>query len=74
MMDGLPYIGKMLIVMGFIIILLGILFIFADKIPLIGKLPGDITIKKGNVTFYVPIVTCLIISFILTLILYLSRR
>lgn len=73
-MDGFPYIGRMLVIIGIIIILFGFILIFAGKIPLMGRLPGDIAIKKGNVIFYFPLVTCIIISLIVTLILYLLRR
>jgi len=53
--------SKILITIGAILLIAGIL------LKLIGKLPGDILIKKGNVTFYFPIVTCIIISIILSL-------
>jgi len=52
----------------------GILLIFADRIPFLGKLPGDIVYRKGNFTLYVPIVTMLVISILLTIILNLFRR
>ncbi len=66
--------GKMLILFGVIIVGLGLLLLFFDKIPLIGKLPGDIYIKKKNFTFYFPIVTSILLSIIISLILYLFRR
>lgn len=67
-------IGKSLILFGVIIILIGVILIFFDKIPYIGKLPGDINIKKDNFTVYIPITTCLIISVILTLLFYFFRK
>ncbi|HZW40615.1 MAG TPA: DUF2905 domain-containing protein [Ignavibacteriaceae bacterium] len=54
-------------------IILGLIWLFGDKLPL-GKLPGDIIIKKDNFTFYFPIVTSIILSLLLTLIFYLFRK
>jgi len=48
-------IGKVLIVIGIIIIIMGLLMIAADKFSFIGKLPGDIVIKKSNFVFYFPL-------------------
>jgi hypothetical protein len=54
---------------------LGVLFIVIGLVwRLIGKLPGDILVKKGNVTFYFPIVTSILISIVLSLILYVIGR
>ena len=64
-------IGKLILIFGIILIIVGALFIFFGKIPYIGKLPGDIFYKRGNFTFYFPILTCIIISIILTIILNL---
>lgn len=66
--------GKLLIFAGIFIFIIGIVFILGDKIPYIGRLPGDIIIKKKNFTFYFPIVTSLIISLIISLILYLIKK
>lgn len=66
--------GKLLILFGIIIVGLGLLLLFFDKIPLIGKLPGDIYIKKKNFTFYFPIVTSILLSIIISLILYLFKK
>jgi len=63
--------GKLLIVFGLIIVGLGILLMFFDKIPLIGKLPGDINIKKDNFQFYFPITTSIVLSILVSLILWL---
>jgi hypothetical protein len=67
-------IGKLLIFAGIFIVVLGILFFFGDKIPFLGKLPGDIYIKKKNFTFYFPIVTSLLLSLIISLIIYFFRN
>jgi hypothetical protein len=67
--------GKMLILFGGIAMLIGLILLFADKIPFIGRLPGDIYIEKKNFTFYFPLMTSILISIILTIILnLLSRR
>jgi len=74
MLPEFQQIGKLLIYAGIFVIVLGVLFLFGDKIPLIGKLPGDIYIKKKNFTFYFPIVTSILISLIISLIIYLFRK
>ncbi|PIP20898.1 MAG: hypothetical protein COX40_02420 [Candidatus Omnitrophica bacterium CG23_combo_of_CG06-09_8_20_14_all_40_11] len=68
-------IAKTLIIFGVILIGIGVLLNFTNKIPFIGKLPGDIYIQKKNFTFYFPIMTSILISIILSLIFWLwSRR
>ncbi len=65
-------IGKLLALFGVVLLLVGIALMFLEKLPLgIGRLPGDIVVKRDNFTFYFPIVTSLLISLILTLILNL---
>jgi len=67
--------GKILIIFGAILIAAGLLLTFGAKIPLIGRLPGDICIKRGNFTFYFPLATSILISIILSLILiFIGRR
>jgi hypothetical protein len=70
-MSGL---GKILIIVGIVCVAVGILFVFAHKIPYIGRLPGDIYIKKENFSFYFPITTSIIISIILTIIFSLFKK
>lgn len=70
----MPAIGKMLIILGIILIIVGLGFLFGDKIPFIGKLPGDILIKKERFSFYFPITTSFIISIILTILFSLFRK
>ena len=67
-------IGKLLIVFGLILAAAGILLLLSDKIPWLGRLPGDITVKRDNFTFYFPLATCLLISIILSLILWFFRK
>ena len=73
-MFGLGVLGKMLILLGVFIILIGLLLLIGEKIPWVGRLPGDIIIRKKNFTFYFPIVTSILISIILTLLFALFRK
>jgi hypothetical protein len=66
--------GKLLIIIGAVLLALGAIFLLSGKLPWIGKLPGDIVIHKKNFTFYFPLATSLILSLILTLILWLIGR
>ncbi len=68
-------IAKTLIIFGIVLILLGGLLFFFNRIPFLGKLPGDIFIQKKNLSFYFPLATSFLISVILSLFLWLwSRR
>ena len=73
-MFGFGALGKMLILLGVFIIVIGIFFVIGDKIPWIGRLPGDIIIKKEKFTFYFPITTSVLISIILTFLFWIFRR
>lgn len=66
-------IGKILIVAGVILILVGLFFPYLSKIPF-GRLPGDIVIERPNFKIYIPIVTMLVVSLLLSLILWLFRK
>ncbi len=66
--------GRLLILFGVILVVLGLLLTVAGKIPWLGRLPGDIFYKGEHVTLYFPIVTCLLISVVLSLLFYLFRR
>ena len=66
--------GKFLVIAGVLIALLGALLWSGLGKGWFGRLPGDIQYSKGNVHFYFPIVTCLIISIVLTLLLRLFRK
>jgi hypothetical protein len=62
--------GKLLIVFGIVLVGLGFLITFYDKIPYLGRLPGDIHIKRENFQFYFPITTSVVLSLLLTLVLW----
>lgn len=67
-------IGKFLIIFGLLIVLIGFLLSFAGKIPIIGKLPGDILIERRNFTLYLPIGTSILLSVLLSLIFFLLSK
>ena len=75
-MQGFETMGKMLILMGLFVLLLGLVMTFAPrlKIPFLGRLPGDIRIEREGFSFYFPIVTCIVLSLLLTLLLNLIAR
>jgi uncharacterized membrane protein YkgB len=73
-MVGLGALGKMLVLLGVVIIVMGLLLLVGEKIPWIGRLPGDIIIKKEKFTFYFPLATSILISIILTLLFTLFRK
>ncbi len=70
----MPGFGKIFIIIGILFIIIGLAFMFGDKIPYIGRLPGDIHIKKENFSFYFPITTCIIISIVLTIIFSIFKK
>jgi hypothetical protein len=65
---------KLLIITGAVIVVIGVVLLFADKIPFIGKLPGDFYIKKKNFTIYIPLATSILLSILLSLIFYFFRN
>ena len=69
-----PGIGKSLIVIGLIIALVGVVITLAGRLPWLGRLPGDIYVKRENFTFYFPLATSILVSLLLSFILWLLRR
>ena len=68
-------IGRSLIALGIIILALGLIFTLGEKLPIrFGRLPGDIEIRGKNSVFYFPLVTCLLVSGILSFVLWLFNR
>jgi Protein of unknown function (DUF2905) len=70
-MDGLEGVGRLLLLGGVILGVLGLVLIFAPNLPLIGRLPGDIRIETDTVRIYLPFGTMLVVSLILTIVLNL---
>lgn len=73
-MPELSGLGRVLIVAGIVLLGIGVLLAFGVKLLPLGKLPGDILIKRGNFTFYFPVVTSILLSIILSLVFALFRR
>ena len=65
--------GWTLIVVGIIIVVIGVVWLIAPSIPWLGKLPGDIAVEGKNFRFYFPAMTCIVLSVVLTGILWLVR-
>ena len=66
--------GKLLVIIGIVLMILGAVIWKTGGLGGLGRLPGDITVQKGNSTFYFPIGTCLLISTVLSLLAWLFRR
>lgn len=67
--------GRVLITLGILLVIIGLAVEYAPRLPFrIGRLPGDIYIHRNNTTFYFPIVTCILVSLVLTLLLWIFNR
>jgi hypothetical protein len=66
--------AKTLVLLGIAIVVVGLVLWGLSSIPYVGRLPGDIYIRRGNFTFYFPVVTCILISIILSILFSLMRR
>ena len=67
--------GRMLIIAGLVLILAGAIIVLGERLPIrFGRLPGDIVVRGKNTTFYFPIVTSLLLSVVLTLVMWLLNR
>lgn len=66
--------GKVIIVAGLVIMVIGLGVYFSDRLPWLGRLPGDIAVKRENFSFYFPLGTSILLSVIISVILYLIRR
>ena len=74
MFPGMDSLARVLIVFGVVLALLGGLFLLAGKIPFLGRLPGDIIIRRENWSFYFPLTTSILLSILLTLLFSLFGR
>ncbi len=70
-MSGL---GRSLIITGLILVVAGVVITLSPRIPWLGKLPGDIHVQRENFSFFFPLTTCILLSALLSLILWLLRR
>jgi hypothetical protein len=66
--------GRMLVILGVFLILIGIGLSIAPRVPWLGRLPGDIVIKREGFTFYFPLATCILVSLILSLFARIFQR
>jgi uncharacterized membrane protein YkgB len=66
--------GRFLVLVGVIVVVVGVLLLIAGRLPWLGRLPGDVVVQRGPVTFYFPIVTSLVLSVVLTILLNLVGR
>jgi len=66
--------GRTLVIIGLVIVAAGLLISLGPRIPWLGKLPGDIHIKRENFSFYFPLATSILLSLLLSFILWLFRR
>jgi hypothetical protein len=73
-MSGFENLGKLLIVIGIFVVIAGLLLTFWSKIPFLGRLPGDIVVQKDHWRFFFPLVTCLAISAVLTIVINVIIR
>jgi hypothetical protein len=70
----MPAMGKTFIILGVLFIVMGLAFMFGDRIPFLGKLPGDIYIKRERFSFYFPLTTSILISIVLTILFSIFRK
>lgn len=63
-----------MVIAGIVLVIAGLVLTHAKSLPWLGRLPGDIVIRKGNYTFYFPLATSLVLSLVLTFLLYLLRK
>ena len=66
--------GRALIVLGIVMVVVGLALLLAGRAPWLGRLPGDISIQRGNWSFYFPLGTSILLSIVLTLLLWLIGR
>lgn len=69
-------VGRFFIILGLVFVVLGVILSYSDSLSFLrlGRLPGDISIKRENFSFYFPLATCLLISLVLTLIFYFFKK
>ncbi len=70
----LPLFGRLLIILGAVLIVVGLVFLSGGRLPFLGRLPGDIVYRRDHLTIYIPIVTMIVVSLLVTIILNLFRR
>ena len=66
--------GKTFIYLGIVLVIVGLVVSLVGRVPWLGHLPGDIAIQRGRFTFYFPLTTCILISLVVSLVLYFFKR
>ena len=66
--------GRMVIILGLIVVAIGALMLLAGRLPFLGRLPGDITVQRGSWSLYFPLATSIVLSLVLTVVLNLFAR
>ena len=70
-MEGL---GRLLTIAGIVLALAGVVVSALGRVPWLGRLPGDILVRRDNLTFYFPLASCLLVSAVISVLLYFFRR
>lgn len=70
----MPGFARTLIYLGVLLVVVGVILSLAGRLPWLGNLPGDITVHRGRFTFYFPVTTCIILSLLISLVLYFFKR
>lgn len=66
--------GRTLILAGLVLIVAGLVVTYGNRVPWLGKLPGDFTFRSGSLTVYLPLATCLLLSLLFSVLSYFFRR
>ena len=70
----MPDLGRTLVVIGLVVVAIGLAIMLAGRVPWLGRLPGDIHVQRENWSFYFPLTTSILVSVVLSLLLYLFGR
>jgi hypothetical protein len=73
-MDGLEPVGRLLVILGVFITVLGAIVLLTPRVPWLGRLPGDIVIHRDDLTIYIPLTTMLVVSVVLSVVLSVIGR
>ena len=66
--------GRILIVFGIVLVVLGAIFLVAPRVPFLGRLPGDFVLRRDHATIYIPLATCLALSLVISILLNIFWR
>ena len=66
--------GRILIVFGIVLVVLGGIFLVAPRVPFLGRLPGDFVLRRDHATIYIPLATCLVLSLVISILVNIFWR